>query len=160
MHLSLHLHLIYTCTIVNKSWLFQVKVGRHQGADKHALETKIQQLYGSGDSQQDECAVPGHVNMLTQSKNLIHSNFVLQIQYSRSSQSLVKFGTKWERYLFINEPLLKRKQYWYNNISLSCIRWYILLHRINFWISVGSNIMPNFCRWICSLSSCQILLNV
>uniref|UniRef100_A0A6M2DJC1 Putative thioredoxin-like protein 1 n=1 Tax=Xenopsylla cheopis TaxID=163159 RepID=A0A6M2DJC1_XENCH len=42
-----------------------VKVGRHQGADKHALETKIQQLYGSGDSQQDECAVPGHMDLFT-----------------------------------------------------------------------------------------------
>lgn len=48
------------CSVINL--LLQTKVDRLQGANPSALEAKIQQLYGSGDGDdEEEDIVAGHV---------------------------------------------------------------------------------------------------
>lgn len=58
--------------------LFKTKVDRVQGADPTSLENKIQQYYGSEDSDDGESSVQGHVSSNEHILFILYSFFALK----------------------------------------------------------------------------------
>lgn len=68
------------------SHCFQTKLDSLQGADHEALEARIRQHYGDGDSEEvEDCGVPGHVSRIFGLCNWILKDFMsaCSVKHSR-----------------------------------------------------------------------------